>query len=349
MDIYRITPFEFESASQEEIKSWYNLRVEHIREVYPDDPDMPLDYMLARALVLNKAQDALDWTAWKNEGEMRAYCRIHVSKMGFGKDIATFYVIVRNSERRRGIATTMLKHVVEGAEHFSRSKLYAYHIERCPAAGLFLEKIGAQRISMSKWNQLVLADLDNSIVGKWLEFPHNGNQDIRLGLWNRQFPEERISEICGFYQAVHDHQQRLDGVEEDQVVFTPEAIRSGNERALSGGRQRMILYALETESERLLGFTEILWHPSMPSILNQQYTAVLPEYRGRGIGRRLKAEMILRIQESFPEARVIRTGNDEKRTAILKINKELGFKLYFIQHCWEISTEALKKYLQDKG
>lgn len=84
---------------------------------------------------------------------------------------------------------------------------------------------------------------------------------------------------------------------------------------------------------------------SKSAILKQGYTAVLPDYRGNGIGRRLKAEMIRRIRETIPEEKVVRTGNDNRRKAMLRINSQLGFRHHMTQYGWELEVETLRSYL----
>ena len=46
MSIYKIRPISFKTATEKQLEAWYDLRIEFIREIHPDDPDMSLDYML---------------------------------------------------------------------------------------------------------------------------------------------------------------------------------------------------------------------------------------------------------------------------------------------------------------
>jgi len=159
MRSYKLRPISFETATDKQLEAWYDLKIEHNREIHPDDPDMSLDYMLTRALALNNTQDSTAWVVWNRSGDISAYCRIHVSRSGFGKDRATFSILVRRGDRRRGVGTSLLKKVLEGAESFGRSKLQCFSKESCTAASHFLQGIGAERINTSSWSQLKIGDI----------------------------------------------------------------------------------------------------------------------------------------------------------------------------------------------
>lgn len=345
MTDYRITPFDIEKATHKEIESWYELRLDHEREIHPDDPEPGQVYMLKRIIALNNTQDGMTAAAWNSAGEMIGYCRAHVSRAGFRKNAATFGIIVRRSHRRRGVATSMLRHVLETADHFHRSELRAYHNERCPAAECFLNEIGADKTSSSSWNQLDLEEVEDELISEWLKLQSPDVQTVRLTIWDDHYPEDSLEEICEFYQTVTDLQRKEDGEEDSDVKITEEAFRQADKSALSGGTKRLLLHAEDMESGRLIGLTEVSWNPSRPAILKQGYTAVLPDYRGNGIGRRLKAEMIRRIRETIPEAKVVRTGNDDRRKAMLRINSQLGFRHHMTQYGWELEVEVLRSYL----
>jgi GNAT superfamily N-acetyltransferase len=71
----------------------------------------------------------------------------------------------------------------------------------------------------------------------------------------------------------------------------------------------------------------------------------MPDYRGRGLGRRMKAEMVTRILRERPEVEVIRTGNANSNVPMLRINNEMGFKPYTEEAIWQVATDAVADYL----
>ena len=89
----------------------------------------------------------------------------------------------------------------------------------------------------------------------------------------------------------------------------------------------------------------MLWNPNRPALISQGMTGVFPEYRNRGLGRWLKAEMLDRILTKRPQARFVRTGNADMNAPMMKINNELGFKPYIAECVWQVETEKVAEYL----
>ena len=73
--------------------------------------------------------------------------------------------------------------------------------------------------------------------------------------------------------------------------------------------------------------SEAGWDIRAPSIVRQQLTAVARPWRGRGVGRALKAAMLRQVHQMHPEATVIGTNNAEVNAPILSINARVGFKV----------------------
>jgi GNAT superfamily N-acetyltransferase len=88
-----------------------------------------------------------------------------------------------------------------------------------------------------------------------------------------------------------------------------------------------------------------MWNPTKPELVNQGDTAVAPPYRNHGLGRWLKATMIEKILNERPQIKHIRTGNADSNAPMLKINHELGFKLYKSWNVWQVELSKVKEYL----
>ena len=76
------------------------------------------------------------------------------------------------------------------------------------------------------------------------------------------------------------------------------------------------------------GMTDVSWYPYRRKMLEQQFTGVRPDARGRGLGKWIKAAMLLHVRDLYPDAEWVVTENAESNGPMLKINRTMGFKSY---------------------
>ena len=82
-------------------------------------------------------------------------------------------------------------------------------------------------------------------------------------------------------------------------------------------------YLLATDGDRYVGMSSLYATEEDPGILYQGLTAVLPEYRGRGIAMALKLRTVAYAREH--RKREIRTWNNTRNRPMLRINEAMGF------------------------
>ena len=92
--------------------------------------------------------------------------------------------------------------------------------------------------------------------------------------------------------------------------------------------------------------TEILHDPREAYRIMQDLTGVLPEYRGRGLGKWLKAQMLFHIKENYPDTKVIVTGNADANAPMLSINERIGFKRYRSGSMYKLQINEVTKKLE---
>lgn len=76
---------------------------------------------------------------------------------------------------------------------------------------------------------------------------------------------------------------------------------------------------------RQAGLTEIQVRSDQPALAYQQDTAVLPEYRGRRLGRFVKASMMRWLMGDRPAIERILTNTDATNVHVIRINHEIGY------------------------
>ncbi|MFC2153094.1 GNAT family N-acetyltransferase, partial [Actinomycetota bacterium] len=127
-----------------------------------------------------------------------------------------------------------------------------------------------------------------------------------------------------------------------------ETVRERLERTRDTTR-RVTTVARHIESGRLVGFSELVRnHPADP-VLDTSLTVVDPDHRGHGIGKRMKADVILRAITRFPDVTHIRTRNASSNTHMLRINDAIGFAAEHAVVAYQAPFATIDDYLAHRS
>jgi mycothiol synthase len=95
------------------------------------------------------------------------------------------------------------------------------------------------------------------------------------------------------------------------------------------------------------GITNVEYVPFRPKMIHQGFTGVRPDARSRGLGKWLKAAMLMRISELYPRVEVFVTENGGSNAPMLAINTKLGFKQFLTGSEYQMSRDRLAARLHD--
>jgi GNAT superfamily N-acetyltransferase len=284
------------------------------------------------------------WSA--SNAEIIAYCQGTIINTGDNEHLVRYRIEVLPEYRRQGIGRESLKKLLPFAKKHQRTLWISFTWDNVPSTTFFFERIGARRGSEMKTNQLKINEFDKSLVEHWLEKSTKLKDKFDLGIWDGKYPDEEIEAVAGLFQDVANDAPR-DTLEMEDMNFSSQLLRDLEKNMFAIGEQRWTIYAKSRKNVELAGLTEVFWHPNRAMILNQGFTGVYPQYRNKGIGRWLKAEMMKKILSEHPEIKFIRTGNANSNAPMLKINVEMGFKPYIANTIWQVETDKVEKYLSD--
>ncbi len=345
---FEIRPFPLTGATREEYAALNRLGNRAKAEMLPDDPPTPLEQTIAELQNLPPVFVVQAWAAWSADGaEMVGDANVGYMEADENRHLVQFDVYVLPEHRRQGLGTELLRRAVAAAQSAGRRLMMTGTNERVPAGEVFLSRIGAERGLEMHTNQLTLAELDHALIARWQAEGQARAAGFTLGLWDGPYPDDQLEAIAALNDVMNTAPR--DGLDMEDMHFTPEHIRQMEQQMTAGGTQRWTLYATESATGRFAGFTEIFWNPNRPQIVSQGATGVFPEFRGKGLGRWLKAAMLDRVIRERPEARFVRTGNADSNAAMLGINQALGFQPYMSRCVWQLDTDKALTFLEGKA
>ncbi|MFW9852560.1 MAG: GNAT family N-acetyltransferase [Candidatus Thorarchaeota archaeon] len=258
------------------------------------------------------------------------------------KTIGTFYVYVLNEFRRKGIGKEILKVVTARAEKMNLTILQSP--ASLQSGQEFYKHFNGFVALENSENRLYLSDVDWKLMESWKKQGSilSKKESVTLQSFER-VPEKMIKEFVEIYSETINQQPF--GELEGRFKVTIESRRRDEEH---NKKQEYIWYTITTveKSGRISGLTEILYNLETPFRVEQLLTGVKEEFRGRGLGKWLKAEMILHIKEHFPQVEFISTGNFDTNAPMLSINNRMGFKSHISYKNYKFKLNELKKLLK---
>lgn len=322
-------------ASPAEIESAYRLLRTVSEEAWPEDGFLDLE-SFATQLRSAPAEDRRLWLQALDGGELAGLGSVGWRESPENRHIAGVEVSVAPAHRRRGLGRRLLAEAAAVAEAEGRALLMGATSSRAPAGEAFCRAAGAEVGLLEHENRLDLEEVDRGLLTGWQE-PRPGYSLLAI---DSPSPPELLAEICAVIEVINDA-PRGDLQAEDEV-WTPEYLAAIERAGATWGLRVWTVFARHEASGRLVGFSTIAWHPSIPQVVQQWGTGVQPEHRGHGLGRRLKAAMLERILRELPAARWIVTTNATTNRWMLAINRELGFRPAGTVTHWQVEAAKVR-------
>lgn len=224
--------------------------------------------------------------------------------------------------RRKGIGGAFLR---EGLGYFEERGTRVLTTASSEAEGAaFLKARGFEPKSVERESRLAFAEVDWLMLEAWLGELATRAPEMGLERYEERLPAELLEEYCPALSEMMNLMP-FDDMDHGEIVITPEDYTREYERYDATSTEHHVVLA-RGEGGRILAITDVLWRPSTPEAVYQRFTGVHPDARGKGLGKAIKADMLLFLKGRYPEAEWIGTGNAATNAAMLAINDKLGFR-----------------------
>lgn len=339
----RVEPIDITSAPEVDLRALHALEQISLDERFPSDPPYPFEEYLGDLSYEPSYVRNLRWVVWSDDrAAALGSCSLRLQDKEENRNKARVYVIAHPDARRRGIGRSLLRPAVEAALADDRSVLESWVSMATPGPA-FAEAVGFDMAQLERISRMYVDKVDRLMLEEWVTRAKERASDYRFRLWEGPCPEEILVPFAAA-QAVMNTAPQGDRTHEWEET-TPEELQE-SERSLFDAGFDVTKAAVFAPDGSVAGYTEVYYGDFRPQIAWQGDTGVWPDHRDRGIGRWLKAGMLLHLFETRPELEFIETGNAATNTAMLNINHAMGFRLAEEIGSYEAPTERLAERLR---
>ncbi|MFE5614924.1 GNAT family N-acetyltransferase [Streptomyces sp. NPDC056470] len=247
------------------------------------------------------------------------------------RHLAELDLQVHPAERRRQFGSQLLAAAVAAAREDGRRSVIA-QAEEGGSGHAFLAARGF-RIALSlTYARLALADADLPALTAIAEAPHDGG--YRLTAWEGQVPDELADTYVASRRAMDD--MPMGAVDYGTVVWDVERMRAAAAAVAARGEILHTVAAVDRSDGSVVGFTELVVPGSGTGDAQHYGTAVLPDHRGHGLARRMKAAAIIEARERHPGLGGLLTDTADNNPYMRHVNDGLGYLPTHVAHEYQL-------------
>jgi GNAT superfamily N-acetyltransferase len=234
--------------------------------------------------------------------------------------LAELDVHVHPAERRAGVGSRLLDAAVAAARDDARRSVTAQAEARSPGDP-FLASRGFREVLTLGFTRLPLAGVDAAAVAEIVACPHPGYQ---LASWEGTVPDELAPTFAAARRAMDD--MPIGDTDYGTVTWDVDRVRAVAHTVATRGDHLHTVAAVDTSDGSIAGFTELVVPGSGIGDGQHYGTAVLPEHRGRGLGRWMKAASITYARDHHPALGGLVTDTADDNTPMRRINAAFGYR-----------------------
>lgn len=330
-------------------RGYHELRRARQAELRPDDPP-------------RSDEDEEEWVKLGNPFELQAHYEISQD----GVMVSSFYgesakpgapgyetnahlfwseIYVHPGHRRRRIGASWLPVIVQLMKERSctTANFYSEH----EPGHAFLKWLGAEAKMTDVESRLDLRAVDWAMVERWVAEGRSRSPQTTLHVYDGALPDDMLADFAPQLSRLLNTMP-FEDLDHGVIVVTPEEMKHWTARMEAVGEKVHTVLTREPDGT-MSAMTDVTWGRHRPHLVMQQFTGVSPEVRGRGIGKWIKAAMLLHIRELYPDARWIATENAGSNAPMRAINRMLGFQQYRVGTTYQVKLDRLVEKLDSLG
>ncbi|WP_203644128.1 GNAT family N-acetyltransferase [Streptomyces sp. SID14478] len=264
----------------------------------------------------------LAWLASGEDGDPLGSAFLRVFTREGQEHLSELQVNVHPAERRRHVGSQLLDAAVTAAREADRRSMVAQADAGTPGDH-FLAARGFRKVLTLTYARLALHGPDSGKAGEVdaiVAAPHPG---YTLVSWQGTVPDELARTFADSRRAMDD--MPMDDTDYGVVAWDVEQVLAAAKAVADRGELLTTVAAVDASDGSIAGFSELVVPGDGKGDALHYGTGVLPEHRGRGLARWMKAEAIRLARHAHPDLGGLVTDTADSNTHMRRINDALGY------------------------
>ena len=328
--------------TEKEWKEFFTIVNQVHRETYPQDDPLPNhEQIKTRLLRQLKHWDRFFWFAYSPQNEIIAYASIIYTNLNnpdhYRSEHKCYaHIFVNKHYRRIGLATSLLKIILTKAKEEGKKILQTdVYLD---SAVKFIEKVlNSKPAKVGYENRLYFDKVDWNMMHEWIE---EGKQRAKgvVCKFYKSIPDDILQQYCDLSNKTLEDEPS--GDLEETFTISPELYHKYLKDCNENGIDWISVLAFEDDGT-ISSVSDVTYNSKRPREGSQGFTGVRKECRGRGLGKWVKAAMLLHLREKYPTVEFVRAGNASANASILSINRRMGFQTIFHRYDFNIKIDQI--------
>lgn len=248
---------------------------------------------------------------------------------------------VARAHRRQGIGRFLLAgladFMAQRGKTMASTKVHVDDGHRC------MQRIGAACNLRAVENRLPFDRLDWDELARWAAHPGLAAAGLSWEVHAGRVPMDTLAPLMAPF-SVLINEQPLGALDMPRIRYELQGYETWYaDMDRRGGDHFMVMLR---DGDQVAAMSDASWDQRFPDRLYQQFTGVARPWRGKGLGKAVKARLLELVRARHPQVRTVLTRNAQANAAMLSINDRLGFAVYKEEGTYQFSLDTLRAWLR---
>ncbi|MBA2609539.1 MAG: GNAT family N-acetyltransferase [Actinobacteria bacterium] len=322
---WKVESLDLDNADDVLKMAYLRLAQHSHNEAVPDDGEVPEDELWYQALNSNPKHPNHYFGVWDDDrSELLGVTCIGWEDYEDNREASFVELDVMPPYRRQKVGAALAQAAVEFAKEQGRPLVGFDANDKVQAGWRFLNAIGATHKLTGRFSMLKFADVDRPQLEGWVARAAERAGDYELVRWDGPCPDEHVDAFVNEQNVMNT--APIDDLEYEDEVFTVGRLRDREQVQAARSIDVITMVAVHKPTGETVAHTDVWLPQRWPTKAYQNDTGVNPAHREKGLGRWLKAQMLLNLIKERPQIDNISTWNAGSNDAMLGINYAMGFK-----------------------